>query len=107
MNIELMKALVSMVQQGGWFSLGGITLWGLFQIIKICLVVYLINTIATLIYNYSNNDLAIKQLLNKDKVTLLSQEVSTRLATTLEAFTSTMTESVQKLEKQLDDLKKS
>jgi hypothetical protein len=106
MQIEIMKALVSMVQQGGWFTMGGMALWGIFQIIKICLVVYLVKAIATMIYNYNNNYLATKQTLNKEKIVLLSQEVSTRLTNTLEEFSSTMIQSVQKLESQLNDLKK-
>lgn len=107
MSIEIMKSIVSLIQQGGWFAIGGVCLWGVFKVIQLCLVVYLFKVLATLAYKLSNNYLSVKHLLNREKVAILSSTISDQLCSALDTFQKSMTESVERLEKQFQASKKS
>ena len=104
MNVELLKAVIGLIQQGGWFALGGIALWGIMQLIKVCLVVFLIKAIATLVYKGYSNTLSLK-LLHKDKaVSLLSEEVSEKLYKDLETFQQSTGQAMKDFLKESGDL---
>jgi len=106
MNIELMKALISLVQQGGWFAIGGVAIWGTIGIIKVCLVVYLVKIIITFCYKGYSNQLSLKALQRKESIVLLSEEVSKKLCTTLETFQKDTTEAMQYFLKESEDILK-
>lgn len=86
MNIELMKALIGLIQQGGMFALGGVFLWGLLQVVKLVLVVYCIKTIANLIYRAYSNKLALDLANRKESMVLLGEDISSHLVQSLEGF---------------------
>jgi len=104
MNIELMKALVGLIQQGGLFALGGVALWGLFQIIKLCLVVYLIKAIVGLTYKAYSNQLSLKLVQRNNSIQLLSDEVSGKLSEDLGNFRESVTQAMESFLKQSENI---
>jgi hypothetical protein len=106
MNIEIYKALIELVRQGGTLALGGIGIWmtiGLIKTVVVSWVVYLaIKQVSVSVVAYHKDILTNKVL----RVTLLSEEVSKTLMDTLHSYSQETQDILKDIETRLKDLQK-
>ena len=106
MSIEILKALVEIIKQGGQYAIMGVSIWMTFTLLKTAMVCWVLWVALSLTAKAINSWLCIKHLVNKDKVNLLSEKLGTQLCTTLQAFQENITKSVEELEQKFQDSKK-
>jgi hypothetical protein len=93
--VELTKALVEMVKQGGTLAIWGIFVWMTLGIVKSGLLLGAVYLVIRLICNNINSYQCLKHFSNKEQVSLLSPKVSRRLEDFLKEYRDTTTKAMK------------
>ena len=93
--VELTKALVEMVKQGGTIAIWGIFIWMSLSIIKSGLFLWVVYLVIRLVCNNVNSYQTLKLLGHKEQISLLSPKVSRRLEEFLKEYRDTTTDAMK------------
>ncbi len=95
MYLEIAKALVEMVKQGGTLAIWGIFVWMTLGIIKVAIILGFLGWVVRLVVFSISNYTTLKFLSNKDNVVLLSKKTSKYLVDLVRGYQENTTKAMK------------
>lgn len=104
--VELTRALVEMVKQGGYLAIWGIFVWMTLGIIKIGLILYLVAWVVRSVLTSIDNYHTLKHINKQHQISLLPSKTAKHLENILKEFRDTTTSAMKDFIKESQGLLK-
>ena len=88
--LEILKALIDIVKEGGMLGLWGLGIYLVLNLVRLLAVIWVIYNIVKLIMQTITNFFTIKLLGHKERISLVSEDVSKKLQETIGTFSKDM-----------------
>ena len=105
-QIELCKALVDIVKQGGVYALWGIGIWMGIGLLRVAIIGGVVWAVIRLLVQSINNYLAIRFLTRKDNIQILSDKVSGHITKCLQDYQDRTSQALNDFLKDANELLK-
>jgi len=105
-QIKIVEALVDLLKTGGNYAIWGIIAWWIMNLLKIAIVSIVTFCSLRLLVTLATHWITIKELSNKDKVSLISQQCSDNLVSLVKDFQAETTKAMKDFLKDAEGLLK-
>lgn len=102
---KIIETIVQLLHDGGQYAMVGVIGWFVYQLARIALIGGVIWLLARLLSSTVISLTTTYQTSSERKITLVSEECSSRLTNSIVSLETTITESLGCLEKKIDQLK--
>lgn len=102
---QIFQTILEIIKQGGTFGVIGLVVYLAFNISKVFLMLYFLKAILTQLLNSLKVNYSMRLASKERKISLLTEEVSQKLSTTLENLKTDFSDTCKKLQEDVTALK--